>query len=88
MNVESDKYRILYCQFSSKLRTVHSQDLTIYTFLPNSLSSIMLHFTMMSCSTLAGFKEALLGVTMLPATLKTLSLFELAAGTAITTLAR
>ena len=35
----------------------------------NCLSSCMLHFTVMSCSTLAGFSEALLGVKMLPATL-------------------
>ena len=35
----------------------------------NCLSSCILHFTLMSCSTLAGFSEALLGVKMLPATL-------------------
>ena len=36
----------------------------------------------------SGFKEVLLRVTMLPATLNTCSLFELAAGTAKTTLAK
>ena len=35
-------------------------------FLPNCLSSCMLHLMTISCSTFSGFKEALLGVTMLP----------------------
>ena len=37
---------------------------------------------------MAGFSEALLGVKMLPATLNTLSLFEIAAGSATNILAR
>ena len=40
----------------------------------------MLHLVTISCSAFSGFKEAFLGVTMLPATLNTRSLFELAAG--------
>ena len=48
----------------------------------------MLHFTMISCFTLAGFSEAPLGLTMLLATLNSLSLLELAAGTVKTILAR
>ena len=40
----------------------------------------MLHLMAISCSAFSGFKEAFLGVTMLPATLNTHSLFELAAG--------
>ena len=42
--------------------------------LPYSLSSCMLHLTMIRSSTFAGFNEALFGVTTLPATLNTLSL--------------
>ena len=39
----------------------------------------MLHLMTISCSAFSGFKEAFLGVPMLPATLNTRSLFELAA---------
>ena len=42
--------------------------------LPYSLSSCMLHLTMIRSSTFAGFNEVLFGVTTLPATLNTLSL--------------
>ena len=37
------------------------QSQTIYMWIPNCLSSCMLHFSVMSCSTSAGFSEALLG---------------------------
>ena len=39
----------------------------------------MLHLMTIRCFAFSGFKEAFLGVTMLPATLNTRSLFELAA---------
>ena len=37
------------------LSAINSKSKIIYICLPNSLSSCMLHFTMISCSTLAGF---------------------------------
>ena len=70
------------------LSAINSKSKIIYICLPNSLSSCMLHFTMISCFTLAGFSEAPLGLTMLLATLNSLSLLELAAGTVKTILAR
>ena len=57
----------------------------------NALSNLKLHFTTTRCSTFSGFNFALLGVTTLPATEKTCSDLDEAAGTGkitLTSLAR
>ena len=59
-----------------------------YFLRPNSLSRLTLDFTTTQSSTVSGLRQALLAVTVFPATLNTLSLLELATGTAKVTLTR
>ena len=59
---------------------------TIHFLKPMVLSNLKLHFTTTRSSTFSGFNLALLGVTTLPATEKTRSDLDEAAGTRKTTL--